>query len=430
MLTRVIPLGTLCVLSGLMVATPVTGCAAEAAAPLPKEIVLTLAEAWQRTLQRGPELLAAGEELRAAEAQARLAGQLPNPELSISLENVAGDGVYRSTAAAELTVELSQPLELGGKRRLRREAAELGRQLAANDERLARAGVAAETRRRFVAVLAAQDGLALAREQAELTAQSLRAAEERIKAGKAPAIDRLRLQGEASQAALAVTRAERALLTARQALAASWGEGQPDFDRAAGDLGTLPAVPGTDDIEASLAQSPAARNRRLATELLGKELEQARAGRIPDPNLTAGWRQFRESDEHAWLFGLSFPLPLFNQGQETVAAASSRFNSARAREVTAVNAARSALRSAWQALADARDTVEVFDRQVVPAAAEGFAAAEFGYRAGKFGLLELLDAQRTLFEARQQQLAARADCHLAAIELQRLLGAETAVATP
>ena len=109
-----------------------------------------------------------------------------------------------------------------------------------------------------------------------------------------------------------------------------------------------------------------------------------------------------------------------------MAAASSRFNSAKAREVSARNQARSTLRATWQALADARAEAEMLASQVVPAVAEGFAAAEFGYRAGKFGLLELLDAQRTLFEARQRQLDAQTASHLAAIELQRLLGREAA----
>lgn len=426
---RLIPVGALCALVGFGTIPSVKAFAAEAPALTNTENALTLEDALSRAFDGSPQLSAATHELSAVEAEAKLAGRLPNPELSVSLENIAGDGTYQGADAAELTIELSQPIELGGKRRLRREAAELGRQLAVNGERLARVDVQTETRRRFVAVLAAQEGLALAREHAELSATSLAAAEERIKAGKAPAIDRLRLQGEASQANLAVTRAERTLVTARQALAASWGDPQPDFDRVAGNLGTLPPVPTQDKVEATLEQSAAAINRRINTDLLGKELEQARAARIPDPTLTAGWRQFEESDENAWLFGISFPLPLFNQGQEAVAVAGSRFNSARACEISARNEARTTLRNAWQALADAKATAEALDSQVVPAAAEGFAAAEFGYRSGKFGLLELLDAQRTLFAAKEQQLTARTECHLAAAELHRLQGADAPLAT-
>jgi cobalt-zinc-cadmium efflux system outer membrane protein len=429
MLLRLIPFGAICALAGFGIIDPMAVSAAEPTVITPQGSVLTLEEALQRTCSNGPALTVATEELRAVEAEAVLAGRLPNPELTVSLENVAGEGGYSGTDAAELTVAFSQPIELGGKRQLRREAAELGRQLAANGRQLARAGVLATTRQRFVAVLAAQERLALAKEQAELTAKSLAAAEERIKAGKAPAIDRMRLQGQAGLAGLAVTQAERTLITARQALAASWGDAQPDFDRVAGDLGSLPAVPAPDDVDAALEQTAEAANRRIATELRGRELAQAKASRLPDPSLTVGWRHFRESDETAWLFGLSVPLPLFSPGQDAVIAASSRYNSAKAREAGERHQARATLRSAWQVLADARAEAEVLSSQVVPAAVAGFAAAEFGYRAGKFGLLELLDAQRTLFETRQQQLTARTDCHLAAIELQRLQGIETDAAT-
>lgn len=429
---RLIPLGALCALTGLAMITPTAILAAEPIALSVRENsqnILTLEDVLNRTLQSGPELTVATEELRAVEAEAVLAGRLPNPELSVSLENVAGNGIYDGTDAAELTIALSQPIELGGKRRLRREAAELGRQLATNGQKLARAEVMATTRQRFVAVLAAQEGLALAKEQAELTTKSLNAADERIKAGKAPTIDRLRLQGEASQANLAVTQAERTLVTARQALAASWGDAQPNFDQVAGDLSLLPTVPAPDHVDATLEQTAVAVNRRITTELHGNELARAKASRIPDPSLTVGWRQFKESDEEAWLFGIAVPLPLFSLGQDAVTAASSRFNSAKARELSDRNQARATLRSAWQALADAKAEAEVLGKEVVPAATEGFAAAEVGYRAGKFSLLELLDAQRTLFDARQQQLTARTNCHLAAIELQRLQGAEAPVVT-
>jgi len=426
MLLRLIPIGVLCALTGLGVLSIPAIAVAETVALSTTKTPLTLEEALARTLRTSPDLIVATEELRTFEAEALVASRLPNPELTVTLENVAGDGAYQDTDAAELTIELSQPIELGGKRRLRREAVELSRQLATNGQTLANTEVLATTRQKFIAVLAAQEKLTLAKEQAELAEKSLAAAEERIKAGKSPAIDRLRLQGAASLAHLTMTQAERALVTARQALAASWGEAQPDFDQVAGDLSLLPTAPQAGEVEITLEQAPAATSRRITTELQRVELEQAKARRIPDPSLTVGWRQFEESNEDAWLFGISFPLPLFNQGQHEVAAAGSRFNSAKARELSARNQARAALRATWQALADARAEAEVLASQVVPAAAEGFAAAEFGYRAGKFGLLELLDAQRALFEARQRQLDAQTASHLAAIELQRLLGREPA----
>lgn len=411
-------------------ALPESVAALEAPASTPKASVLTLGEVLTRTLQSNPNLTAAAEELRAAEAEQRRANRLPNPELAVTLENVAGDGIYNGTDAAELTVELSQPIELGGKRGLRREAAGIQRDLAANEQGRGRADVLATARQRYIKVLTAQKQLSLAKEQAELTAKSLTAAEERIKAGKSPVIDRLRLQGEFNLARLATEQAERSVKTAKQELAASWDAATPDFDQVAGDLATLPDLPELTEIETTLQQTPEATNRRLATALSTVELAQAKAARIPDPNLTVGWRQFEESNESALLFGISMPLPLFNQGQDGVAAASSHLSSAQAREQSARNELLVQLRVAWQALADARTAADTFNSHIVAGSAEAFTAAEFGYQAGKFGLIELLDAQRALFDARQRQLDAQTAAHLAAIELQRLLGREpAAVAT-
>lgn len=407
-------------------ALPEPVAALEASASMQKASILTLKMVLNRTIQSNPNLTAAAEDLRVAEAEQRQSGRLPNPELSVSLENVAGDDAYNGTDAAELTIELSQPIELGGKRGLRREAAGIQRDLAVNEQSRSRADVLATARQRYIKVLAAQHQLTLAREQAELAGKSLTAAEERIKAGKSPEIDRLRLQGEFNLAKLAAEQAERTVKTVKQTLAASWNATTPDFDQVAGDLATLPELPELTEIETTLHQTPATISRRLATALNTVGLAQAKAARIPDPSLTVGWRKFEESNESALLFGLSMPLPLFNQGQDGVAAAGSRLNSAQAREQSARNELLAQLHGAWQALADARAEAAAFNNHIVPGTTEAFTAAEFGYQAGKFGLIELLDAQRALFEARQRQLDAQSAAHLAASELQRLLGREPA----
>jgi len=393
--------------------------------PAPAQI-LTLVEALQRTLDANSELAAAAAEQQAAAAERRQAGRHPNPELGVAYENILGSGPYQGNDSAELTLELSQPVELGGKRRLRREGADLALELAATAQASARVEALTTTRRRYLAVLAAQERLHLAREQVAAANRTLQAAEERIDAGKAPRIDRLRLQGEASLAALALSRAEGALELSRQALAAAWNAPAPDFGQLEGSLTPLPPLPELAVVEGRLEQTPAVASARLASAQSRNQLAQARAGRIPDPSLTLGWRHFQESDDQALVFGVALPLPLFNSGRDAVAAAGSRLQGELARAQSARNQARQELRSAWQALAEARAEADLFAQRIVPAAAESFAAADFGYRAGKFSLIELLDAQRTLFEARQRQLEAAYACQLAASDLQRLLGADPA----
>lgn len=59
---------------------------------------------------------------------------------------------------------------------------------------------------------------------------------------------------------------------------------------------------------------------------------------------------------------------------------------------------------------------------MVPGAEQAFGFAREGYAAGRFSFLEVLDAQRTLLEARTQLNAALRDVHLRRAEADRLSG--------
>ncbi|MCH2221506.1 MAG: TolC family protein, partial [Dechloromonas sp.] len=51
-----------------------------------------------------------------------------------------------------------------------------------------------------------------------------------------------------------------------------------------------------------------------------------------------------------------------------------------------------------------------------------YEAASKGFELGKFSFLEVLDAQRTFFQARAQYLRSVSDAHRTAAELERILG--------
>ncbi len=85
-----------------------------------------------------------------------------------------------------------------------------------------------------------------------------------------------------------------------------------------------------------------------------------------------------------------------------------------------------ALAESYQALSSAYVEALSLEEEALPAARQAFEAARIGYEAGKFGFLEVLDAQRTLFEVTQQYTDALADYHQARIEVERLTGAPLA----
>jgi cobalt-zinc-cadmium efflux system outer membrane protein len=69
-------------------------------------------------------------------------------------------------------------------------------------------------------------------------------------------------------------------------------------------------------------------------------------------------------------------------------------------------------------------------QDVLPATHETFQATQEGYRQGKFGFLDVLDAQRTLFETRGQFLEALTAYHQAVADIERLIGEGLPAAPP
>ena len=120
--------------------------------------------------------------------------------------------------------------------------------------------------------------------------------------------------------------------------------------------------------------------------------------------------------------GVSVPLPIFDTNRGNVAEALSREEKARDDLLAAELQLRADVAQAAERLRSARATAQMLQRDALPGAEAARQAAARGFELGKFSFLDALDAQRTLFQVRNQHLLALAEAHRAAGELDRLLG--------
>ena len=84
---------------------------------------ITLQQVLASTIEGSPQLASYSWEVRASEAHILQAGLRPNPELSVIPENFLGSGAFKDQVQYQNTLQLSQLIELGEKRELRKEAA-------------------------------------------------------------------------------------------------------------------------------------------------------------------------------------------------------------------------------------------------------------------------------------------------------------------
>lgn len=409
---------------------PPHDAASGAAAPAVEEpgSVLTLRQALALALARNPDLAAFSWDVRIGEARMLQAGLRPNPEVGLGVENILGTGDFRAAREAQTTLQLSQLIELGGKRTERMKEADLARDLAGWDYETRRIEVLAWTAEAFVEVLTLQRHLELAEESVRLAEDVGRTVAERVAAAKTFVVEKTKAGVALASAQLERDQTQRALSAARQQLAANWGTTQPRFERVEGNLENLEPIPPQEQLLVKLAQNPEL--ARWATELLQREaaLRVEKSKAVPDLTVVGGYRRLPDlagasgPNNDSLLVGISIPWPLHNKNQGGIREAGYRVAKAKEEHRAAELRVTTELGQAWQQLAAASAEVEALKAKILPGAQETFQTLSQYYRDGRLSYLEVLDAQRTYFGAQEQYFRALRDYHTAVIAIERLIG--------
>ncbi|MGB6426753.1 MAG: TolC family protein [Methyloceanibacter sp.] len=376
---------------------------------------VTLGEAVRRALRFSPAVQAAQIEIDAKRAENMQAGLRPNPSLAGEVQNVGQD-------EQQATLELSQLIELGGKRLKRIRAAELEMGVAAWDYEAARLRVASNTAQAFVDVLASQSRIDVLTDLLAVSQKLAGAASERVQAGGANPVEAKRAMIEIARAKADLS-AERALVAvAKQRLANNWGSENADFGRAEGQLATTNHLPSPGALSVYLDSNPDV--ARWATEMTRRKalVNIARANAVPDLTIGAGVSRLESGDETGAILNLSVPIPLRNRNQGNIAAAETRIFKGERESLSAKIDVRSVFLEAYGRLVTAAEKLEALEKEVLPAAQEVYESTSTGYAEGKFALLSVLDAQKTLFATRLEIINVRADFQKAKVQIEALIG--------
>ena len=376
---------------------------------------IRLQDAVSRVLASNPVLRSANNEIAATAGAALQAGLRPNPVLSTEIEDTR-----RSTR--KTTVMIGIPLELYGQRRARVAAADAGTSIAVAEAAGTRSDVLATVAQAFFDVVAAQERISLSESTLQIAAKVTEIAGKRVSAGKVAPIDATRANLAESNSKLELGEAKAELQAARYALAATWGSQTPDFGTAVADLSVFPERPEWNVLKEQLARSPQfvmARAEVTRRQALAA-LEQSRRHVVPTLNI--GTKRDQEVSRTELVVGLSVPLPLFDRNQGNIAEAQSRVDKA-LNTFEATQARLSAdLQRASTKLGAARDSSRTLETVILPGAQEAYRTATRGFEAGKFGFIDVLDSQRTYFQARLQYLQVLANAYAAAATIDRILG--------
>lgn len=393
------------------------------AAPGNPEGELTLARAIDAALRSNPELQASAYELSAAQARILQAGVRPNPELGLELENFAGNGAAQGVDALETTLSLSQVVELGGKRALRRAAAEADLDFLDIEQRARELDVLAEVTSRFIDVVAAQERVRFAIQAAALAQKTLEAIGARVEAGRSPEAERSRARIGLTRALIERRQMESELRAARYALSASWGNPEPAFTAARAELFELRAVASFQALMNGLEQSPDFIRFASQSRLREAQLRLARVQARPNLTFSVGVRRFEQTDDAALVAGFSMPLAIHDRNQGSIREARIRLDQTDALRDAARVRARASLLALYQQMSTDRARVDTLRNEALPQAQLALDQTRSGYERGRFSFLELITVQEELLALQAAAIDAAADYHRVLAEIERLSGA-------
>jgi len=393
--------------------------AAEIAEP---DGTLTLRGALALTLMNNPELKVFSLEIRAAQARQLQAGLWPNPELEVEVEEVGGTGDRSGFDAAETTIKLSQLIELGEKSQKRKKVASFEKQLAGLDYQNKRLEVFSEAAKAFILVLKAQEKLQLSNELLKLSAESFSVVERKVNAGKDSPLEKTRASVVLANVKIMHREAQRNLEYAGKQLASFWGEDKSLFKQATGNLDSVDQLPTLENLINRLKLTP--EYTRWETEIKKSrailDLEKSKA--VGDITIGAGIKRFNETDDNAVVFGVSIPLPLSDRNQGAKQEAVYNLAKSREEQKAAWLKMQNEFNQAYQELANSFNQAASLKGEVLPGAVEMFNAAKTAYHEGKVDYLNVLDAQRTLFEVRNEYIESLAAYHTAKMDIERFIG--------
>lgn len=368
---------------------------------------MTLEQAERAALQQQPQLDAIAARVRAAQARAVGAAQLPDPMLTAGVSNLPLDGPERYSLSQDFmtmtTIGLAQEFPRAEKRRLRSaseslSAVELQMELAVLQRSIRR-----DTALAWLALWSAQHAVQL------LDAQIVEAGRERDAATIALRSNQAG-QTEVLTATLALEllhdrrdQLQQDATTAQEQLA-RWTGGNAD--------GTLPdAVPSLappvelEQLLAALKEHPELQLARSNIEVRENDVALARADYKPDWRVELMYANRPDFSDMATLqFGIDLPVFPAHRQSAQLASANDELMAVTATHEDHHRMLRADAAAAWRAWSQSVARLQRYDETILPATTARAASATAAYRAGQTPLAGVLDARRGVLEVQLLRL--------------------------
>lgn len=361
---------------------------------------LTLDQVLRIAIEQNHDLKAARAQVGAALGRLKQSGRWPNPRLELSNETdvpFGNEGEYARSAG------FAQEFPIGGRLARATDVARVDVARALAEVNVAERELVGSIVDAFDAVIVLDQKIALHDQLVAIESELVSASRARHKAGEVSELD--------------VNAAELELERLRQERTALSGERSAAIRTLAGLVGltadtplTIDTTPPRADVLPPLAQltdealqrRPDLRLLTLAADRAGAEEALARASTWEDWNVSLGVRQDRrviygappQPDDKALMLSLSIPLPLLNDKEGDIAAASADETTAREQRAALETRVTNEVAGLYQQVDRLRDALIDYQTNTLPLSRRNSELARSAYRNGQIPVSEVVQAER------------------------------------
>jgi len=378
---------------------------------------LGLRHVLERAMQCSPDLAAYRLEHQLAIADRVIAEQRPNPNLTLGADSINPHPSQspQGTKKVDSSVRIDQLIELGGKAKYRANAANAAELASQYFLKYAERAVLVGIEQLFYDGLSAQQKERDLSEIVEINKKVLETASIRYKAGDISKMDFNKITLDISRADNEYKNARADLFKSKAAIAKALSFNRTinqttlanDWPNHQVDLPSIPweKISTRDDLQAL-------KNRTLSAE---SSRNLARSLKVPDVTVGLQYNHFpvtgssQNGTINTYMVNLTIPLFVRHQYQGEALRAEAEYYKARDSQLRGERDALVALEQQEAELMAYQDRLSKVLVDILPGAEQIADAAEFAYKKGAIGVLELVDARRSLRQARTEAAQIRAD---------------------
>lgn len=367
---------------------------------------LTLSQALA-LLKEHPQWQAAQAFIEQSQADRVTAGQYLNPSLDVVTET-----------KDRQSLAMAFPVETPSVRQYRQLGADQGIEVATQQALLVQRQLKTQIQRAYYQVSQRKQEMQQAQDELKLLEKLRDAVQLKVKVGESARYEGVKAEAEWLTSQTRFNAAEQQYLLARQQL---------------GELLGLKAVPQVADslpADSQLCQIPQqsfddfvtqyplyqAAKANLAKDQASTRYEQALV--TPQPTFTLGGEQEQGIDRYK--LGINLPLPLFNQRDGQIASARAKQKQSEATVMAVERQLKQDWSQAFIRYQNANAQLVSYESGLLKEAESAFQVAQAAYKYGERGILDFIDAQRTLASVKRGYLTNQFERRYACMDIQQL----------